>query len=91
MLVSFLVDDKGTRYVALVNVSKSNSCDAKLTFAENVRPFVKEWNRWKEMRANMDRGLVVNGVETAGKTVSYFFAPGQLHLIRLERAVAESP
>ena len=32
----------------------------------------------------MDRGLVVNGVETTGKTVSYFFAPGQLHLIRLD-------
>ena len=55
MLVSFLTDGKGTRYVALVNVSKANSCDAKLTFAENVRMFVREWNRWKELKANMDR------------------------------------
>ena len=84
MLVSFLTDGKGTRYVALVNVSKANSCDARLTFANDVCPSVKEWNRWKEMKANMDRGLVVNGVETTGKTVSYFFAPGQLHLIRLD-------
>jgi len=84
MLVSFLTDGAGTRYVALVNVSKANSCDAKLTFANDVCPSVKEWNRWKEMKANMDRGLVVNGVETTGKTVSYFFAPGQLHLIRLD-------
>lgn len=84
MLVSFLRDGKGVRYAALVNVSKKDSCDAKLTFAENVRPYVKEWKRWREMKANMDRGLVVNGVVTSGKTVGYFFGPGQLHLIRLD-------